>query len=203
MTAPCSTQDRTVHPHACGDHYLPAGQLDRTLGSSPRVWGPHGLTVVGCQPLRFIPTRVGTTHARTPRPTQETVHPHACGDHGTRAGRHGAMVGSSPRVWGPRGEAMEESEGGRFIPTRVGTTSVFDLTGVIHPVHPHACGDHAPIVPDREAGVGSSPRVWGPHIAPVVQVAVCRFIPTRVGTTALFVLMLLVSSVHPHACGDH
>ena len=50
-----------VHPHACGEYYRQFDTVQRSIGSSPRVWGIRpGQQVWGGQ-SRFIPTRVGNT----------------------------------------------------------------------------------------------------------------------------------------------
>ena len=53
-----------VHPHACGEYPAITSAESMMSGSSPRVWGIHGLgDVLGAQ-RRFIPTRVGNTRSR-------------------------------------------------------------------------------------------------------------------------------------------
>ncbi len=50
-----------VHPHVCGEHERVKCLLQKSGGSSPRVWGtPSGTLSCGGQ-TRFIPTCVGNT----------------------------------------------------------------------------------------------------------------------------------------------
>ena len=85
---------KAVHPHACGEHVFYGKD-----GSSPRLWGtrtakfshmhhhrfiptPVGnMLTISIMEDRFIPTPVGNTERGVPRCM--TVHPHACGEHGS------------------------------------------------------------------------------------------------------------------------
>jgi len=126
---------------------------------------------------------VGTTPATTWTLRMATVHPHACGDY----------IACLPPVVDLR----------RFIPTRVGTTCPCSTPPLVPAVHPHACGDYA------RAGVGSPPSKVHPHACGDYGVGAGRrrpgprFIPTRVGTTAMALRPLPPNAVHPHACGDY
>ncbi len=111
-----------VHPHACGDYALVGLPLGNAYGPSPRVWGLRG-SGGGRRGLhRSIPTRVGTTSAagllwlpaavhphacgdygsRSAGCSGRTVHPHACGDYARAEGSYWGPTGPSPRVWGLR-----------------------------------------------------------------------------------------------------
>ena len=50
---------------------------------------------------------------------------------------------------------------------------------------------------------GSSPREWGTQQFGMTQTGISRFIPTRVGNTALLPRCLAGNAVHPHASGEH
>ena len=50
--------------------------------------------------------------------------------------------------------------------------------------------------------IGSPPRAWGRRFNLPYQLQVCRFTPTRVGTTSPQALLLHKNAVHPHARGD-
>ena len=49
-----------VHPHVCGERSTPRDPCDDPGGSSPRVWGAHGVHAVRVALHRFIPTCVGS-----------------------------------------------------------------------------------------------------------------------------------------------
>ena len=49
----------TVHPHACGEHIICSLVLNKSVGSSPRLWGTFYIEFYICIHARFIPTPVG------------------------------------------------------------------------------------------------------------------------------------------------
>ena len=51
--------------------------------------------------------------------------------------------------------------------------------------------------------IGSSPRMWGIHLAGKECLPDLRFIPTHVGNTALAGPGCVTCTVHPHACGEY
>ncbi len=70
-------------------------------------------------------------------------------------------------------------------------------------VHPHACGEHGDGWRNPGNRFGSSPRMWGtPFFGEGYGVGL-RFIPTHVGNTFHLAFSAAISSVHPHACGEH
>ena len=117
-------------------------------------------------------------------------HPHACGDKKSNRFYRFKVVGSSPRVWGQVELFIRVSYVHRIIPTRVGTSCCEVVTPMLPTDHPHACGDKENIIRIITITLGSSPRVWG-------QVRLCahtepsaRIIPTRVGTSRVFVFIV-------------
>ena len=175
-----------VHPHACGDNG-PNGETHHVeAGSPPRVWGQPVGVLRRLSERRFTPTRVGTTFAAHGNTCHASVHPHACGDNQSQLIEPENAPGSPPRVWGQPPVLDHAIYGGRFTPTRVGTTPGSACGCSRRTVHPHACGDNA-----RSVGVplttnGSPPRVWGQHLRFQLSDSGCRFTPTRVGTTLPF-----------------
>ena len=91
----------------------------------------------------------------------------------------------------------------RFIPTRVGNTSVRGSWDEKFTVHPHACGEYWKKVKTRWARCGSSPRVWGIQVLILTGEHWYRFIPTRVGNTLHRGPTRRTDPVHPHACGEY
>ena len=69
-------------------------------------------------------------------------------------------------------------------------------------VHPHVCGDDAPLVQVGADARGSPPRVWGRHHLPAHHQLAQRFTPTCVGTTSSSGVLMPPGTVHPHVCGD-
>ena len=192
-----------VHPHACGDNGSGGSATFYTDGSPPRVWGqlpPEPREHVNS---RFTPTRVGTTQVRDDVAPQNAVHPHACGDNSRTRNCHRLRCGSPPRVWGQRAPRQPRAPRQRFTPTRVGTTRSPGAGSTAGSVHPHACGDNGQLGRQLVLAAGSPPRVWGQPRQVAVNRPVCRFTPTRVGTTPALAEEYSLLAVHPHACGDN
>ena len=153
--------------------------------------------------IRFIPTRVGNTPAAMRGGARQSVHPHASGEHFKHGFERVAGCGSSPREWGTPSGYVRPGPSRRFIPTRVGNTVLGGIDHVGAAVHPHASGEHLPHAIDAIAFFGSSPREWGTQVLFRGLVTLLRFIPTRVGNTVSLKIRRLISTVHPHASGEH
>ena len=192
-----------VHPHACGEYAHGRAYEQEHLGSSPRVWGILWNNTHNRIQTRFIPTRVGNTCSTSAEAWACAVHPHACGEYLARRLRIVPVSGSSPRVWGILGQLPKRHNGLRFIPTRVGNTFISRFIYYNRTVHPHACGEYAANTSTGYSRRGSSPRVWGIRFCLDVAASHVRFIPTRVGNTAIKTDIWVSISVHPHACGEY
>ena len=114
-----------------------------------------------------------------------------------------SKFGSSPRLWGTLLCRQREPSQSRFIPTPVGNTTWPRIMERIPTVHPHACGEHFSIVGRKSARFGSSPRLWGTREMYRFRGESYRFIPTPVGNTSATTNKAAITSVHPHACGEH
>ena len=202
-SAPASCRTIPVHPHACGEHARWASTAGRLLGSSPRMWGTHEHQRNGDAPVRFIPTHVGNTSGRISWPPRQTVHPHACGEHGGALLVAALASGSSPRMWGTHCGECGKLGAARFIPTHVGNTVQVPATDTSESVHPHACGEHRRTLMMSGSLSGSSPRMWGTPVCTVWLNDQLRFIPTHVGNTVVSEVPTPATTVHPHACGEH
>ena len=110
------------HPHACGDKFVPLGQLSHFAGSSPRVWGQDANTIRSIGNVRIIPTRVETRIPTSAVYSGTKDHPHACGDKLLIEPFRALWIGSSPRVWGQVVDTLPEDLMFGIIPTRVGTS---------------------------------------------------------------------------------
>ena len=142
---------RPVHPHACGEHASPPRPANLPSGSSPRLWGTCLGTGTRRTEDRFIPTPVGNMSASTNASMVVAVHPHACGEHQTRPRFRNRLFGSSPRLWGTYLRSTAWSFSFRFIPTPVGNIRHWTRSGGLKTVHPHACGEHPNIFPNKES----------------------------------------------------
>ena len=114
----------SVHPHASGEHLGKVRADHVKPGSSPREWGTHATPCGSNGRTRFIPTRVGNTPQPRSAVLPSPVHPHASGEHRLPVTPLFARNGSSPREWGTLCSSTGALVECRFIPTRVGNTSI-------------------------------------------------------------------------------
>ena len=116
--------EKTVHPRACGEHWVGYGLPDQAGGSSPRLRGTRSVRLRADNFGRFIPAPAGNTPAKAVRTVCPPVHPRACGEHAVRSDLDNAVPGSSPRLRGTLWPAWEMGPRKRFIPAPAGNTAV-------------------------------------------------------------------------------
>ena len=85
----------------------------------------------------------------------------------------------------------------------MGNTPTPKPSATLGPVHPHACGEHWNCLVNCHHCYGSSPRLWGTQSPHGPRSINPRFIPTPVGNTSGWKILMASFSVHPHACGEH
>ena len=135
--------------HGFNDRFIPTyvGHTRRTstegvsvIGSSPHTWGilHHRRFLLFGD--RFIPTYVGHTRCFRPSRSRITVHPHIRGAYASADDLKNTVRGSSPHTWGIPGYGTEHRGATRFIPTYVGHTKLFFVSGPGSAVHPHIRG---------------------------------------------------------------
>ena len=135
-------RDLPVHPHTHGEHQRPLQCDVANTGSSPHAWGTQATSTGGATPQRFIPTPMGNTTTRCLLPDRVPVHPHTHGEHGKIPMVVNHIYGSSPHAWGTRKSSSTGFAGERFIPTRMGNTSILLTPTEVRTVHPHTHGEH-------------------------------------------------------------
>ena len=170
-------------PLAWGRRLAMAAQLFLLPGSSPLAWGrrPDGPGVR--RRHRFIPTRVGSTPLQPFSCNTFPVHPHSRGVDadwllglryifGSSPLAWGRLIaftysfcgryGSSPLAWGRPGDLRRRHRAARFIPTRVGSTSLDqrEAEGVFRFI-PTRVGSTVFGCPVTSRPFGSSPLAWG------------------------------------------
>ncbi len=192
-----------VHPRACGEHLFRNTLASISVGPSPRMRGTlrAGVAVPDCQ--RSIPAHAGNTDSPDGTPRRGTVHPRACGEHGTRGLRKLVTDGPSPRMRGTPVQRGLMDLAGRSIPAHAGNTTSRPRQGSCGPVHPLACGEHSTRRPERSRPSGPSPRMRGTpgecdHAAPLGW-----SIPAHAGNTWSVRRADGLQPVHPRACGEH
>ncbi len=174
---------RAVHPHTRGEHAIAGSPNTSIDGSSPHAWGTHLASTIPEARHRFIPTRVGNTYVRSTASILSAVHPHTRGEHDPLATPGRTAPGSSPHAWGTLGRDFGGEGLYRFIPTRVGNTTVRPIWPFCVSVHPHTRGEHWRASCDIVPSSGSSPHAWGTRLEMEGELVSPRFIPTRVGNT--------------------
>ena len=143
------------------------------------------------------------TSAFIARPTgRGRDHPHAYGDKGIRVIEGKKGKGSSPRVWGQVEQSQYYTTQARIIPTRMGTRNAFLSINGVSRDHPHAYGDKLVLIYGISLIIGSSPRVWGQEHSASDAIGDSGIIPTRMGTSGLYTVVVTTKEDHPHAYGD-
>ncbi len=170
----------TVHPHACGE-------MPRTARRGGQSVHPHA-----CGEIRML------TWPALPC----SVHPHACGDNPLLSQPAVRACGSPPRLWGQCIGHVRQSLERRFTPTPVGTIAKEAPMQTELTVHPHACGDNAPIHCTTSPPFSVHPHACGEY-APVHHLLMSTVHPHACGECAVCCTWLCPSAVHPHACGDN
>ena len=207
----------------CGEDIIRQMACHESPGSPPHVWGRHNPTDGLPRKPRFTPTCVGKTRdADTeasvdpgspphvwgrPRiardtPCRRSVHPHMCGEDAEQNLENLHSYGSPPHVWGRPMGFLLPSALCRFTPTCVGKTTAPRYAKTGGAVHPHMCGEDAPMIWALMPLAGSPPHVWGRPLVGGVGPAQARFTPTCVGKTGPVCGGLGRAAVHPHMCGE-
>ncbi|EGO93874.1 hypothetical protein APM_3477 [Acidiphilium sp. PM] len=132
----------SVHPRACGEHFLHAQAKKPQPGSSPRLRGTPPEAWLREYQSRFIPAPAGNTCVSRHHDRTDAVHPRACGEHMQALAYAINASGSSPRLRGTPSAPGRPAPADRFIPAPAGNTRGADECSNIEPVHPRACGEH-------------------------------------------------------------
>ena len=192
----------TVHPRTCGEQTPPGLGAERDYGSSPRVRGTARARRPMAPRNRFIPARAGNRAMLAGAYRYAAVHPRACGEQGTCAGRVRGGRGSSPRVRGTVACPTSWMYVRRFIPARAGNSRDHRRTGQDGPVHPRACGEQSAAALIAATMAGSSPRVRGTATSAARMGRFMGFIPARAGNSTGCRPSTILLPVHPRACGE-
>ena len=88
------------HPRACGEQAPHCRQVQRRMGSSPRVRGAVKLCAEFTKTIGIIPARAGSSSLTRCARLPLWDHPRACGEQGCPVYCSLVRLGSSPRVRG-------------------------------------------------------------------------------------------------------
>ena len=98
---PAGTSARD-HPRVCGEHDGHVTDVERVLGSSPRMRGTRETFRPVGFPPGIIPAYAGNTKPTVGIVPAKRDHPRVCGEHMTSAAMGNEAAGSSPRMRGTR-----------------------------------------------------------------------------------------------------
>ena len=112
----------TNHSHVCGINCLLHLQEHAMLESFPRMWDQPSLENVTSEPVRIIPTYVGSTRTCKVETVRISNHSHVCGINLVRCENVLCLVESFPRMWDQLSSFLYTSVLQRIIPTYVGST---------------------------------------------------------------------------------
>ena len=129
-------------------------------------------------------------------------HPRACGEQAPTDGSAKALSGSSPRVRGTVRPGLRRRGGGGIIPARAGSRQSRVSARPSRRDHPRACGEQDLNDCCGVAPPGSSPRVRGAVVSPLVCNNRLGIIPARAGSRAEHGGPCRRARDHPRACGE-
>ena len=154
-------------------------------------------------PRRIIPADAGSTLIHDNHMPRHTDHPRGCGEHFSWRNRSSRSLGSSPRMRGAQREKKMKEPVKRIIPADAGSTHQDPRDGSICEDHPRGCGEHA--LAERNGGFkpGSSPRMRGAPVPPVLCRSSPRIIPADAGSTNGRPGWQSETGDHPRGCGEH
>ena len=172
-----------AHPRACGENIAVRSDCIRLRGSSPRMRGklealPTIITTVG-----LIPAHAGKTRQHGPRKSAHRAHPRACGENSVVDADAAIPEGSSPRMRGKRGMTFDSDCAHGLIPAHAGKTNQVLIESAHAGAHPRACGENVQAQGGVVDRVGSSPRMRGKLLPPLLLALPVGLIPAHAGKT--------------------
>ena len=172
------------HPRVCGEHHNCSILCSALLGSSPRMRGTQHCPSVRRATVWIIPAYAGNTCATIGRMTKWWDHPRVCGEHLNAVAGGNADTGSSPRMRGTLGFSATNANDAGIIPAYAGNTLVYVSRESVVRDHPRVCGEHAPTGTQAQTPTGSSPRMRGTLLRPLLKSRVVGIIPAYAGNTS-------------------
>ena len=152
---------------------------------------------------RNIPAYAGKTVCVNSVTITFPEHPRVCGENSALRYSIRRSRGTSPRMRGKHGVAMEAVKNGRNIPAYAGKTAT--RIGIWHALkeHPRVCGENVSIGSQAEISRGTSPRMRGKLLGMIEHCFRGRNIPAYAGKTQWGWCRLGHSAEHPRVCGEN
>ena len=176
--------------------------LDRIVGSSPRVRGTELSPDPGIQGRRIIPACAGNSAPASDPAINGADHPRVCGEQRYSHTRPAARSGSSPRVRGTGPCAGRSGATARIIPACAGNRVNILVICRVSSDHPRVCGEQRLMPRDLDRIVGSSPRVRGTELSPDPGIQGRRIIPACAGNRNACRNAESEAPDHPRVCGE-
>ena len=194
---------RRDHPRVCGEHLQGQLELHGVQGSSPRMRGALGVSVMRPLQARIIPAYAGSTLRPHHAPGHHEDHPRVCGEHFHAPESADPMPGSSLRMRGAQTFDFDVNRARGIIPAYAGSTGAVPKYCSDCGDHPRVCGEHLYVISLPFGGVGSSPRMRGARGLGVVDLVVGGIIPAYAGSTGCYKRFVSRDRDHPRVCGEH
>ena len=165
-----------------GEQPTVESHYQKVAGSSPHGRGTDGETLLGRNPVRFIPAWAGNRLSAVEE--------------------NAARSGSSPHGRGTGFAALQWTIGIRFIPAWAGNSFLPGFGCRAAPVHPRMGGEQAPREDGRDVSVGSSPHGRGTGQGSSKHLQRIRFIPAWAGNSLRPFSADFANAVHPRMGGE-
>ena len=152
--------------------------------------------------FRITPACAGKRPAQTSAGTRRRDHPRVCGEKHHAPSRFPSRTGSPPRV---RGKALHRTTGTAstgITPACAGKSRASTSSSRTVGDHPRVCGEKSGRRADREAGVGSPPRVRGKGVKRCTKIGVEGITPACAGKSTNTAGGDARSRDHPRVCGE-
>ena len=178
--------NRWDHPRVCGEQLQKELDVQKEVGSPPRVRGTDIDGIRSCGTNRITPACAGNRRTAPRRTGTEPDHPRVCGEQFFLNGVFQKMKGSPPRV---RGTGFCKIG----LPPRLGITPACagnrhcSCSRRVHQGdHPRVCGEQGTQHGCRARFVGSPPRVRGTATQSLYIGYYDRITPACAGNSFLF-----------------
>ena len=151
----------------------------------------------------IIPAYAGNTPIASPARIAAWDHPRVCGEHCPCQERGCIRSGSSPRMRGTHAHNACTAGNDGIIPAYAGNTCWHGAYLQSSWDHPRVCGEHALMKLSSQLRMGSSPRMRGTLIQPVLRPPSAGIIPAYAGNTEPCPRKKPTYRDHPRVCGEH
>src|SRR5690554_5080964 len=120
--------------------------------------------------MAIIPASAGNSHTAAPAYPASSVHPRVCGEQRRIQESPELAAGTSPRLRGTVCVDCFAVLGARYIPASAGNSEPQADPEESCPVHPRVCGEQGVGFIALECRYGTSPRLRGTGVRPLVRV---------------------------------